>query len=99
MADRAVLERFCEDTYPSLVGALSLTVRDRFLAEELAQEALLRACQRWAYVSDLSRLPAGVTAWGSTLGATSSADGALSTGHMHGCAAPRPVPEPTSPSG
>ena len=55
---RAVLEQFCHDTYPALVGALSLTVHDRFLAEELAQEALLRACQRWSYVQDLQS-PAG----------------------------------------
>lgn len=53
MDDRLALEQFCTDTYPRLVGALSLTVRDRFLAEELAQEALLRACQRWSYVQDL----------------------------------------------
>lgn len=58
MDERRLLEEFCEQTYPRLVGALSLTVGDRFLAEELAQEALLRACQRWSYVRDLQS-PAG----------------------------------------
>ena len=53
MDERRLLEHFCEQTHPRLVGALSLAVGDRFLAEELAQEALLRACQRWSYVRDL----------------------------------------------
>lgn len=58
MDDRRSLERFCEATYPRLVGALSLSIRDRLLAEELAQEALLRACQRWSHVGSLES-PAG----------------------------------------
>ena len=44
---------FCAAAYPQLVGALSLYVGDRFLAEELAQEALLRVCRQWSKVSAL----------------------------------------------
>lgn len=42
--------RFCDAEYPHLVGALTLYTGDRYLAEELAQEALLRAFQRWPQV-------------------------------------------------
>ncbi len=51
---------FCAAAYPQLVGALSLYVGDRFLAEELAQEALLRACREWPKVSALDS-PGGWT--------------------------------------
>ena len=51
---------FCAAAYPQLVGALSLYVGDRFLAEELAQEALLRACRQWPKVSALDS-PGGWT--------------------------------------
>ena len=44
---------FCAAEYPRLVGALGLYVGDRAVAEELAQETLLRACQRWEHVSKL----------------------------------------------
>lgn len=46
-------EAFCRGAYPRLVRALDLYCGDRHLAEELAQEALLRACRRWGHVSDL----------------------------------------------
>lgn len=46
-------ETFCRDAYPRLVRALDLYCDDRHLAEELAQEALLRACRRWGHVSEL----------------------------------------------
>lgn len=46
--------------YDRLVGGLGLYVGDRFLAEELAQEALLRACHRWETVSRLDS-PGGWT--------------------------------------
>ncbi len=46
-------EAFCRDAYPRLVRALDLYCGDRHLAEELAQEALLRACRRWGHVSGL----------------------------------------------
>lgn len=51
---------FCAAEYPRLVGALGLYVGDRAIAEELAQEALLRACQRWERVSKLES-PGGWT--------------------------------------
>lgn len=51
---------FCAAAYPQLVGALSLYVGDRFVAEELAQEALLRACRQWPKVSGLDS-PGGWT--------------------------------------
>lgn len=44
---------FCGRVYPQLVRSLSLYVGDRFVAEELAQEALLRVCQQWPKVSSL----------------------------------------------
>lgn len=44
---------FCAAEYPRLVGGLALYIGDRYAAEELAQEALLRACQRWQDVRQL----------------------------------------------
>ncbi|HZP15125.1 MAG TPA: sigma factor, partial [Nocardioides sp.] len=41
------LTGFCRETWPRLVGALSLMTGDRHVAEELAQEALVRVCERW----------------------------------------------------
>lgn len=49
---------FCAAEYPRLVGALTLYTGDQYLAEELAQEALLRACQRWERVA-LMESPGG----------------------------------------
>lgn len=37
----------CEQEYPRLVGSLALYVGNRQVAEELAQDALIRLCQRW----------------------------------------------------
>ena len=51
---------FCAAEWPQLVRALSLYVGDRYVAEELAQEALLRACRRWPAVSQLDS-PGGWT--------------------------------------
>jgi len=42
----------CRAEHPRLVGALSLYVGDRGVAEELAQEALARALDRWGTVAD-----------------------------------------------
>jgi RNA polymerase sigma factor (sigma-70 family) len=42
--------RFCVDAHPRLVAALAFQCGDRWLAEELAQEALIRAGDRWATV-------------------------------------------------
>lgn len=44
------LRAFCEDRYPKLVGTLSLYCGDRDVAEELAQEALVRCCRDWKKV-------------------------------------------------
>ncbi len=56
--ERAEMEAFCADAFPRLVGALALHTGDIHLAEELAQEALLRACRRWATVRSMES-PAG----------------------------------------
>ena len=48
------LEAFCANNHARLVGALALFCGDRHLAEELAQEALLRACERWRKVGQMS---------------------------------------------
>lgn len=44
---------FCRREYPRLVGALDLYLGNRHVAEELAQEALVRADARWETVSRL----------------------------------------------
>lgn len=51
---------FCSEEFPRLVAALGLYVGDEAVAEELAQEALLRACRRWERVSQLES-PGGWT--------------------------------------
>jgi RNA polymerase sigma-70 factor (ECF subfamily) len=45
------LDAFCRREHPRLVGALSLYCGDASLAEELAQDALERACEQWGRVS------------------------------------------------
>lgn len=50
---RQELEEFCSAAYPRLVGALALHCGDRHLAEDLAQEALIRACRHWRRVRSL----------------------------------------------
>ncbi len=44
---------FCVEEHPRLVGALSLYCGDRAVAEELAQDALSRACRDWRRVRRL----------------------------------------------
>lgn len=41
------LVQFCENTYPRLIGVLALYLGDRHVAEELAQETLVRVHQHW----------------------------------------------------
>jgi RNA polymerase sigma-70 factor (sigma-E family) len=41
------LAAFCADEYPRLVKVIGMLVSDVHLAEDLAQEALIRACRRW----------------------------------------------------
>lgn len=48
--DAPQLGDFCRATWPRLVGALGLYVGDRDVAEELAQETLVRVCERWKEV-------------------------------------------------
>lgn len=51
--DEELLERFCAEAYPRLVAALTHYCGDVHLGEELAQEALVVVCRRWATVSRL----------------------------------------------
>lgn len=46
-------ERFCAAAWPRLVAAVSYYCGDVHVAEELVQEALVRACRRWSRVSQL----------------------------------------------
>lgn len=45
--DDAALVAFCQREHPRLVGALSLYTGNASIAEELAQEALIRAMDAW----------------------------------------------------
>jgi RNA polymerase sigma-70 factor (ECF subfamily) len=47
------VEEFCRQAHPRLVGALAHHFGDVGLAEELANEALVRAWERWSRVSKL----------------------------------------------
>lgn len=53
-APEDALEAFCRREHRRLVGALSLYCGDVALAEEIAQEALYRACRRWSHVGDMA---------------------------------------------
>lgn len=46
-------EEFCSRIRGQLVGALTLTCGDRCVAEELAQDALVRVWERWREVSQM----------------------------------------------
>ena len=43
---------FCREEWPRLVGSLAFYTGDRDLAEELAQESLVRVVQRWSAVCE-----------------------------------------------
>lgn len=47
------LSAMCESQHPRLVGMLGLYCGDRDLAEDLAQEALIRLCRDWRKVRKL----------------------------------------------
>lgn len=47
------MERFCAAAWPRLVNAMTYYCGDVHVAEELVQEALLRACRQWSKVSAL----------------------------------------------
>lgn len=49
----AELADFCESEHGRLVGLLTLTTGDRTVAEELAQEALVRLCDHWSEVRQM----------------------------------------------
>jgi RNA polymerase sigma-70 factor (sigma-E family) len=59
--DDTALASFCREEFPRLVGLLSLYCGDAHLAEELAQEALLRMCERWDSAGQLDSPQAWVT--------------------------------------
>jgi RNA polymerase sigma factor (sigma-70 family) len=48
--DPPELVAFCREIHPQLVGALTFYVGDQAVAEELAQEVLVRIWQHWAEV-------------------------------------------------
>jgi RNA polymerase sigma-70 factor (sigma-E family) len=50
VGDDAELADFCRAAWPRLVGSLGLYVGDRGLAEDLAQETLVRVCLHWGRV-------------------------------------------------
>jgi RNA polymerase sigma factor (sigma-70 family) len=50
----ADLTAFCRAEWPRLVGSMSLYLGRRDLAEDLAQEALIRVCARWDEVRQAS---------------------------------------------
>lgn len=52
------LARFCEHEYGRLVGMLSLYCADRHLAEELAQDTLIRVINKWPAVRRMDCPPA-----------------------------------------
>ncbi|MEY2477812.1 MAG: hypothetical protein QOG87_3127 [Actinomycetota bacterium] len=60
MSDRceAELADITRREYPRLVGMLALYTGDRQVAEDLAQEALVRLHQRWARAPELERVEA-----------------------------------------
>ena len=53
VGEREEMVAFCRRAFPELVGALAHQFGDVWLAQELAQEALVRACDRWERVRDL----------------------------------------------
>jgi RNA polymerase sigma factor (sigma-70 family) len=53
-AEQDALDEFCRREHRRLVGALSLYCGDPAVAEEVAQEALYRACRRWSQVSQMA---------------------------------------------
>lgn len=54
MAAPPDLVAFCTKEHPRLVGAVAIYTGDRLLAEEIAQEALVRTCERWNSVRTMS---------------------------------------------
>ena len=61
------LEQFCRSMFPRLVGVLGLYCGDRDAGEDLAQEALARACRDWRRVRAMDAPEAWVTRVGLNL--------------------------------
>jgi RNA polymerase sigma-70 factor (sigma-E family) len=59
--DAEALERFCEAEHPRLFGLLTLYLGDREVAEQLAQDALVRLCQHWSRVRRMEHPRAWLT--------------------------------------
>ena len=49
-ANTQELDSFCVEQYPSLLGLMSFYFRDKEIAEEMVQEALVRVCSDWSKV-------------------------------------------------
>lgn len=67
MEGGADFAEFCAEMHPRLVGALSLYLGDSGVAEELAQEALVRADRHWSRVCTMGRPDAWVVTVGMNL--------------------------------
>jgi DNA-directed RNA polymerase specialized sigma24 family protein len=52
VGEDAALVEFCREEWPRLVGSLSLYLGRRDLAEDIAQETLVRVCGRWRQVRE-----------------------------------------------
>lgn len=83
---------FCAEHLRPLTRALDLFVRDASLGEELAQEVLLRACERWDEVVRLDRPAAWLYRVGTNL-ARSRARRARSLARALGRHGPSPTLE------
>ena len=69
-ADDGEVAAFCRRVHPLLVGGLTLHCRDRGVAEEMAQETLVRVWERWPTVRQAASPEAW--AWRVALNLTSS---------------------------
>lgn len=54
MGEETEMVAFCREQYPRLVGVLAFSVGSRDVAEELAQETLVRVCQHWPKVGAMA---------------------------------------------
>ncbi|MGH2719365.1 MAG: SigE family RNA polymerase sigma factor [Actinomycetota bacterium] len=82
---------FCEREYGQLVATLSFLLADRWLAEDLAQEALARTWLRWARVSSLDRPDLWVRRVAVNLAHTAWRKGKLLSSGTHGLDRPSPA--------
>jgi RNA polymerase sigma factor (sigma-70 family) len=55
--DASTFEAFFQAEYPRLLRAMFLVTGDRHEAEEIAQDAFVRACERWDLVSRATNRP------------------------------------------